>query len=300
MQLRVSLFGKLSVEWSQQQLFLPNACKVQELFYYLFFHFDHPHHREKLTTLLWQDVSSKQSKGYLRKAIWQLQSALTLPDHEEHSVILVDPEWIRVNPEIDLWLDVKIFETSYNQTKKIPAADLNGAQVNELQNAIRLYSGELFEGLFESWCLRERERFQLMYLSILEKLMDYYEAHGQYEAGLHYATRILQQDEAREYTHQAIMRLYYLLGHRIEALRQYDRCYTILQKELDVQPSRRTQMLYEQIKSDRLTQSEPPVNGSQPPLSTPLEQQLSQVISQLHHIQTTLLDVQNRLHHQRE
>jgi DNA-binding SARP family transcriptional activator len=49
------------------------------------------------------------------------------------------------------------------------------------------------------------------------------------------------------------MRLYYRLGHRIEALRQYDRCSTILQQELAVEPSKRTKQLYEQIKTEQFT-----------------------------------------------
>ena len=295
MQLSVSLFGKVSVELSQRPLFLPNACKAQELFCYIFFLFERPHHREKLATLLWSDVSAEQAKAYLRKTIWQLQSALAPPGKVDEPIILTDSEWVQVNSNIDTWLDFRDFEAAHNQTQDTSAIELSSSDVALLRNAIQLYKGDLMEGLFGGWCLRERERFQLIYLSILEKLMSYCEFHGEYEAGLHYGTRILQQDEAREYTHQAMMCLHYLSGHRTAALRQYERCRAILEAELGVQPAKRTRMLFTQIKNEQFDHASMPLYDPGFTSSCALTQQLSEVTNQLHHIQAMLSDVQKVL-----
>lgn len=293
MNLRVSLFGNLAAAYPDHPLELPNACKALELFCYIFLHSKYRHHREKLATLLWSDVSTELSKGYLRKALWQLQTALDASScgKQQRPIILVEPEWVFVNPELDLWVDVQVFENAFNLLQDVAGAELSGATVQTLQSAVELYRGELMEGLFEDWCLRARERLQLMYLSMLEKLIDYCEVHGEYEAGILYGVRILQHDEAREAGHRALMRLYYLSGHRVEALRQYQRCTSILKKELDVQPSKPTHLLYEQIKAEQFE----PVHHtgeklhSRPEAMPPLLIELS---GQLHLMRETLSNLQ--------
>ena len=80
--------------------------------------------------------------------------------------------------------------------------------------------------------LQIRERLQNMYLGMLEQLMDYYELRREYERALVYGGRLLQQDRARECVHVRVMRLRYLSGDRIGALRRYQRCVEALDQEL--------------------------------------------------------------------
>ena len=40
---------------------------------------------------------------------------------------------------------------------------LKSEQVAELEAAVKLYTGDLLEGLYTDWCLLERERFRLLY-----------------------------------------------------------------------------------------------------------------------------------------
>lgn len=301
MNLRVSLFGNLHVEYARHSIKLPNACKALELFSYIFLHADYRHHREKLANLLWSDVSTDLSKGYLRKALWQLQTAFDASTRShETPIILADAEWVFVNPELDLWLDVKVFEDSFTLLQDIPGVELSNADAETLQNAVELHHGELMEGLFEEWCLRERERFHLLYLGMLEKLTDYCEAHGDYEAGILYGSRILQHDEARESAHRALMRLYYLSGHRVEALRQYNRCSAILKKELDVQPSKPTLLLYEQIKAEQFEQPVHHLAGSPHKQADPVPLLLSELSDQLYLMQATLSNLQGLIEDHRE
>jgi DNA-binding SARP family transcriptional activator len=75
-QLSVRLFGKLSIRCNDRCVDGLTGSKVQELLCYLLLHRDRPHCREALASLLWSDVSTAQSKKYLRQALWQLQGAL--------------------------------------------------------------------------------------------------------------------------------------------------------------------------------------------------------------------------------
>jgi DNA-binding SARP family transcriptional activator len=254
--LNVSLFGKFRMWYGDQSLAGLEGRKVQELFCYLLLYRSKPHPRETLADLLWGDHLTAQSKKYLRQTLWQLQAALeSQAELSSQRPLLVEPEWIQLNPAIDLWFDVALFEQAFSSVQSLPGQALSAQGVQILQEASKLYQGDLLEGWYQDWCLYERERLQNMYLAILDKLMEYCEAHHDYEAGLTYGARILWYDHARERTHRRLMRLHYLAGDRTAALRQYERCMTTLAKELSVKPAQRTVVLYEQIQADRLDPS---------------------------------------------
>ena len=74
---------------------------------------------------------------------------------------------------------------------------------------------------------------------------------GQYEGSLTHAEQTLAYDRAHESSHRRIMRLYYKMGYRTNALRQYQVCVDALRDELDVCPTRRTIELYQELREDR-------------------------------------------------
>ena len=251
--LAVTLFGKPSIHRDDQIIIEVDSKKVMELFCYLLMFRERPHHREKLAGFFWGNATTTQSKKYLRQGIWRLQSKIKPKgEADTNPILFIEPEWIQINPEADLQLDVDDFEHVYDLVKGKRGKELDRNSFTALRNAIELYQGDLLEGWYEDWCIFERERFKNMYLAMLDKLIGYCEVHKQYENGLNFGERILYYDIARERTHRRMIRLYLLAGQRTSALRQYHRCVTALQDELGAQPSKRTTELYEQIQLDQL------------------------------------------------
>lgn len=255
-ELQVALFGKFCVQFGGCFLEGLEVQKAQELFCYLLLHRDQHYHRDKLATVLWgDDCSTNQAKAYLRKALWQLQQALSsLPMTADCPVLLVDADWLALNSEFPLWLDTAVFEQAHHLVKGKAPHEINQQTQRLVEEAIHLYRGDFLEGWYQEWCIYERERFEYMYLNLLDKLMQQCEYNQTYEKGVSYGQLILHHDEAREHTHYHLMRLYYLAGYRVEALRQYHRCTTILHEELGVDPSHRTQTLYQALQADNLEQ----------------------------------------------
>ena len=251
--LHVTLFGKFCAQRGERKLDGFDSQKVQELFCYLLLNRRRPHPRETLASVLWDHCSTAQSRMYLRRLLWQLQQALhacTRP--EEKDILLVEKDWVHIDPAADLWLDVTVFEAAYNRVRGVPGELLKRETMQALREAVQLYKSDLLENWYQDWCLFERERLQTMYLAMLDKLVDYCEAHHEYEVGLDYGKGILRIDRAREHTHRRLMQLLYLAGNRTGALRQYERCAVVLKEELGVEPARRTTMLYEQIRADQM------------------------------------------------
>ncbi len=172
-------------------------------------------------------------------------------------MLLVEPEWIRLNSEADFWLDIAVLENAFQLVQKVPGHELDTQQAQILQNAVQLYQGPLLEGWYQDWCLYERERLQSMYLAMLDKLMGYCEVRRDYETGLLYGMRIMCYDRARERTHRRLMRLHYLNGDRAAALRQFEQCAAALEEELNVSASKGTVALHEQILADQLEEPRP-------------------------------------------
>ncbi len=251
--LDVELFGKFCAHYADQPIKGWEANKVQELICYLLLHRSRPHTRETLASILWENNTTAQSKKYLRQTLWQLQTGLeSCTSAAEDRLLLLEPNWINLNPAYELWLDVDEFEAAYRLVRGIGGAQLDEQQVARVQAAVALYKGDLLEGWYRDWCWIERERLQNMYLTLLDKLMAYSEVHRRYEAGMDYGARILNYDRARERTHQQLIRLYMLAGDRAGALRQYERCEAALRDELSVKPSKYSQALYAQIRADTL------------------------------------------------
>lgn len=248
--LTVSLFGKLDLRLNGKPVDGLEARKVQELLCYLLLHRERAHCREDLATLLWGDTSSSQSKKYLRQALWQLQSALGAPDESQH-ILLVDAEWVHINPAAEISVDALEFERAFTHIQTLPAEGLDAQRVATLQKAISYYHGDFLEGWYQDWCVYERERYQSIYLAMLEKLLSYYEVQQNCELGMICGLEILRHDRAQERTHRRLMRLYYLTGNRTAALRQYQSCVDALNEELGVAPAQSTQRLYQQICNDQ-------------------------------------------------
>lgn len=291
--LYIHLLGKIQVyDSTQTPITLP--LKAQELLVYLFIHYNQPHEREKLAVKLWPNYPEDRLKKYLRQALWQLQNSLNDMARPDDSILQIDGSWVQLNLTNCIWIDANQFNQAFKQVRDTPAQAMTATQVAAVTKAVELYRGELVTGWYYDWCLLEQERFQSMYLAMLDKLIDWCLANQEFERGTEYAIQTLRYDNARERSHRRLMRLYYLADNRTAALRQYERCAAILAKELNVQPSRKTIELYQHIQADE--------NYDLLPLASPIVlssttkgETTSSVFALLQSIHTNLLALQDEM-----
>jgi DNA-binding SARP family transcriptional activator len=264
--LHIFLFGRFDVRCGNERVGSLSAHKAQEMLGYLLLHRDRPHRREALTHLMWPASTAPQAMKSFRNTLWQIRAALDADNpategdpssdrsrpRSGQGLLLVDLEWVGIRPEARFWLDVEEFERVFESVHSVPGRKLQDHAAETVGKALDLYRGDLLEGCYQEWCILERERLQQMYLTLIEKLMAYCEVHAKYQAGLEYGIRALRCEVAHERIHRRLMRLHYLAGDRIASFRQYERCVAVLRHELDVDPSPRTRVLYEQIRSGRL------------------------------------------------
>src|SRR6266540_3545945 len=203
------------------------------------------HPREKLASLLWGGMREPQARGGLRQSLFTLRRLVGM----DPSVLLIDGQSVALNPTA---VDVDVVEFERQVAEGTPAA---------LERAAALYRGELLEGLalqeapFEEWLLAERDRLRELALEALAKLLRHQRTTGATEAALQTALRLLALDALQEPVHRAVMRLYVELGRRASALRQYQICVGVLQRELGIEPETTTRQLYQEILRQRPLQA---------------------------------------------
>jgi DNA-binding SARP family transcriptional activator/predicted ATPase len=219
------------------------------------------HPREKLASLLWGGMREPQARSGLRQSLFTLRKAVGA----EPPALLIDGETVALNPAC---VDVDVVEFERQVAEGTPAA---------LERAAALYRGELLEGLalqeppFEEWLLAERERLRELALEGLAKLLRHQRTTEATEAALRTGLRLLALDPLQEPVHRAVMRLYVQLGRRASALRQYQTCIGVLQRELSVEPEATTRQLYQEILRQRPSHAAAHVEGPATAHAVPAE-----------------------------
>jgi DNA-binding SARP family transcriptional activator len=157
--------------------------------------------------------------------------------------LISEPSAVGFNWESDHWLDVATFEEGVALLRTLGAAAGSPPDWSRAEAAIGHYTGELLEGFYDDWALRERERLRLLYLDSLATLLRHYSETGTMDEALRCGQQILALDPLREDVHRELIRLYTRRGHRALALQQYERCRAALDDELGVEPMEETRAL---------------------------------------------------------
>lgn len=259
---------------------------------YLVLNRHHPHSREMIAAQFWGDYPTSTSRKYLRNALWRLRHSLESAGVPVDRYLQTLGDSIAFTPG-QCRLDIELFETTVTHYEHLPGHRLMPEQAVHLETATDLYTGFLLEGCYEEWCLHERERLHLLYLSALGKLMDFHEVNGTYDRGLACGKRILSYDDTHERVHRQMMRLYWLLGDRNAAREQYRRCAKILRETMDVSPMPATRRLYERVINRSLPAGTHSASPPSRPTSTGSGQTAQQLISQaLQRLQDLEADVE--------
>lgn len=194
--------------------------------------------KEEIVDALWAEIPPAKANGMFHTSLYRVRRAL-LPD-----VLVYENGLYHLHDEMDLWDDVTEFNRLITQAK---SATLDSKQVECYRQAIALYQGDYFEDSYGDWCIPIRNDLLTKYLDASYELAKYHGTHSEYQQALDLHQKILAKDPCREEIYQAMMRIQAESGDRSSAIRTFQRCVEILRKELKVDPSQDTRVLYEQI-----------------------------------------------------
>jgi DNA-binding SARP family transcriptional activator/predicted ATPase len=241
--LQIELLGHFHLREDGEALTCLPQPRQQALLAYLVLHRHAPHSRQRLAFLFWPDTSEAQAYRNLRKALHYLRHALPNADR----FLQIDAQIVQWRAAAPFVLDVAQFEQQLTEAERAEQAGQFARLRACLEEAARLYTGDLLPGCYEEWILSERERLRERFLTALTRLIELLEAERDYPAAIRYANQLLRADPLHEAAYGGLMRLHALNGDRASALRVYHTCATILARELGVEPNEQTRAAYEHL-----------------------------------------------------
>jgi DNA-binding SARP family transcriptional activator len=240
--LQIKLFGGFEARHGSGPALLIPRKKAQALLAYLACRPGEAYPRDKLAALLWPETTDREARQSLRQNLVTLRRALP---QAAISALQLHRESVMLRPTL-VEVDVPQFERLI--TDGSPTA---------LEQAAALYRGDLLEGIpvteapFEEWLSAERARLRELAMEVLARLLTHQRKMGEVEASVQTALRLLALDSLQEIAHRMLMRLYIQQGRRDAALRQYQVCVDVLQRDLGVEPEAETKQLYQEILRQR-------------------------------------------------
>jgi DNA-binding SARP family transcriptional activator len=235
---RLTLLGGFEARLASGDAVSLPTKKAQALLAYLGLRPGQAHQRDKLAALLWGERSDGHARDGLRHALVVLRKALA---GVQPPALQSEGQMLTLNPAV-VEVDVAAFERCVREGT--PKA---------LERAAELYRGDLLLGstvsepLFEEWLVAERERLRESALESLARLLAHQTKTRGTERAIQTAVRLLALDPLQEAAHRALMRLYQRQGRRGAALKQYQVCVGVLQRELGTEPEAETKRLYQEL-----------------------------------------------------
>lgn len=114
--------------------------------------------------------------------------------------------------------------------------------------AIKLYQGDfLADVLYVDWVQNERERLKSAFLNTLDKLVRYYYLIDDNEQALQLADLLLEHDSCWEPAYLLKMKIHHRLNRPFVAIKVYEQCQTVLERELGVTPMPEIEKYYQEL-----------------------------------------------------
>ncbi len=193
---------------------------------------------EQLMDTLWPDADGDTAKQAFETALHRLRKLLG-----NEKFILLREGHVKLNPR-NCMVDAHTFEQLLEQTEATGSIPL-------LKKAIDLYQGTfLADDPGEPWILSYRERLRSKFIRSIRKLGSYFEENGQKEMAIEYYERGLEVESLAEEFYQQLMTCFKSLGRKTEALATYNRCRSILESVLGIEPSHNTKAIYNTLRQD--------------------------------------------------
>lgn len=224
--------------------------KVTLLFQYLLVA-DKPVPRHILLSLFWPHLEEAAARHNLAVTLYDLRRTLQ-PKHPTNQAPLyiksvgsyIELDWNSV-----AFYDVQAFKSFYREGVDAFSKEQWDQAVAALIAANKLYQTDFIPDAQADWIIEERAWLKNVRLDVLEHLAEALFKLGRYREAYTQAQALVKLDSCREEGHRILMKILNALGHRSQAIVQYQECKQVLEKELGIQPDSKTNNLYQQIVS---------------------------------------------------
>lgn len=237
--LNLYVLGRVGLFSNERPVRLSPLCF--NLLAYLALHRNERHSRAKLAAVLWPDCGERHARMRLNSALHRLRRGLP-----RRGGRLFEPTGdgvVGLDPDAPIVVDSERFYSVLHDAFAAAPAELDDAHAGRIEDALRLYRGELLAGLDVEWSLVLRERLRNLYIRGLSRLTDFYADRDMLAKAITLAETAVATEPLREPLQQRLIELYRESGERALALRQYRQLEANIVRELGVAPLAETRAL---------------------------------------------------------
>ena len=203
--------------------------------------------RERLMALLWPESAPKQSAATLRSTLVRLRKAL----QPAGAYILSEAGTVAFDFTQPYELDLARLATAARA--EMPAS--------ELSSILALDRGEFLAGFslpdapeFDTWAATQREAYLRQLEAVYDRLSQHWLAMHDNDEAVETAARWVARAPFNERAYRRLMAARALNGQRSAALQTYQHLQATLRQELDLEPTRETTVLADNISRGRLVE----------------------------------------------
>jgi DNA-binding SARP family transcriptional activator/predicted ATPase len=254
--LEIQLLGDVRITHRARVVPL-DSPRLQALLAYLILHRGSPQQRRRAAFLFWPESTESQALTNLRQLLHHLRRALPGLD----GCVDADRRTIVWKPDAPARIDVVELEAACEATERASAEGDVSSAILAAERASACYAGDLLPDCYDEWLEPERDRLRRATRGLLERLIGWLEARQEPGRALGHAARLLELDPLGEPGHRARIRLLALVGDRAGAVRAFQECAAVLERELGVEPSPETRALCDRIRSGEPAEADRPLSG---------------------------------------
>ena len=209
------------------------------------------HTRDQLAALLWPDREQTHSRMLLRSAIALLRNGLHTVGFDSECALVLEQDRLRLNRGV-IKLDLDMLEEAEQLLERSVGADVPKVEdiAARLREAIVAYRSDFLGEFtlddaqnFDEWVTVQRERCHWRMHQIFEQLTLQYCHEGNRRAAFQFAARWVDHDPLHEPAHARLIQCHIEAGDSTAALRAFEQCRAVFERELGSVPSSETAAL---------------------------------------------------------
>jgi DNA-binding SARP family transcriptional activator len=241
--LRILALGEPEVYVNNVPVKRWRMSQVTEVFF-LLLNAGKPVHKEQICAALWPEADNQPDQA-LRSSIYYLRKILgnaCIVSKGGTYALKLDNVF-----NTQVWYDVQAFRDSYAIARAALAANDDGAARSAFNEMTLLYRGDYVSSFYTNWCAPIRSELKDAYTDAHHQLALVAWRSRQFDECISHWHHLLTIDPCLEEAHYGLINCYHQMGKRGMALRQYQRCVTILNDELAVSPGPAIMELYQTV-----------------------------------------------------
>ena len=256
MELALRLMGETEVRLNGKRIRNLSAEKAHALLFFLAVENDRAHRREALAEMFWPEKPEGYGRNNLKQTLSQLRTALGDKKSPEPFIISSNRD-LQFNSGSSYQVDLLEFEQLSLKVRQHCQSQKSTCEkcAALLDHAVKLYNDDFLIDFslsdspeFNEWVVTKRETCKRLMTDILKRLINCCQEKGDYRSGSRYAQQLVDLEPWNESSHRTLMRLLAASGKRSAALKQYQTCEAMLEREFNVKPAPETIKIYERIK----------------------------------------------------